>query len=191
MKHPKIIAFGHQKFTGKDTLIRFCIDILRPQARALKIVRRSFADCLYDVCHLMYSWAGFQPRTYYAEHPYAKMNVLKNGKTVRDILIEVGTPVMRAYDNDVWINACLKNNNFDVLFIGDLRFPNEFEAVENLGGTLIRITRPGLPEPTDLADTALNGWEDRWHDLVENNDCLNKLHKEAERIVDRYILCTI
>jgi hypothetical protein len=184
----KIIAFGHQKYVGKDTLIKFCIDILRPKLRAKRIVRRGFADKVYDICHIMYSWAGFQPRTYYADHPYAKKNVLANGKTVRDLLIEIGTPVMRAYDDNVWINAALKTDDFDILFVSDLRFPNEFEAIEKLGGTLIRITRPDLPAPTDIADTALNGWEDRWHDLVENNDGLNKLHAEAERIVDRYIL---
>jgi hypothetical protein len=191
VKLPKIIAFGHQKFTGKDTLIRFCIDVLRPRSKGLKIIRRSFADCLYDVCYMMYNWAGFQPRAYYLDHPYAKNNILKNGKTVREILIEIGTPVMRAYDDNVWINACLMQNNYDVLFIGDLRFPNEFAAVRNLEGTLIRVTRPGLEVPTDIADTALNGWEDAWDETVENNDCLNKLHKEAERIVNRYILETL
>jgi hypothetical protein len=184
----KIIAFGHQKFTGKDTIIRYCIDVLRPILRGKRIVRRGFADRVYDICHLLYSWAGFQPRSYYVEHPYAKNNVLANGKTVRDMLIEIGTPVMRAYDDNVWINATLRSDDFDVLFISDLRFPNEFQAVESLGGTLIKIVRPDLPTPTDIADTALDGWDERWHEIIENNDSLNKLHAEAERIVHRYIL---
>lgn len=182
-----IVAFGHQKYVGKDTLIKFCIDVLRPKLRGKRIVRRGFADKLYDMCHSLYAWAGFQPRTYYADHPYAKKNVLANGKTVRDILIEVGNH-MRKYDSDVWINANLRTDDFDVLFVSDLRFPNEFLHCESVKGTLIRVTRPGLEEPTDEADTALNGWEDRWHDLVENNDGLHKLHAEAERIVDRYVL---
>lgn len=183
----KIIAFGHQKYVGKDTIIRFCIDILRPKLRGKRIVRRGFADRVYDICHLLYGWAGFQQRSYYVEHPYAKNNTLANGKTVRQLLIEIGTPVMRSYDDDVWINAALRNDDFDILFISDLRFPNEFQAIEKLGGTLIRVTRPNLEPPSDIADTALNGWEDRWHDLIENNDSLNKLHAEAERIVERYI----
>ncbi len=184
----KIIAFGHQKFTGKDTMIKYCIDLLRPQFPRLRIVRRSFADCLYDVCYMMYNWAGFETRAYYSQHPYAKQNVLANGKTARDILIEVGTPVMRAYDDNVWINACLKKRDFDILFIGDLRFPNEFSAVESLGGTIIKVTRPGLETPTDIADTALNDWDDKWHDHVENKGDLAALYMEAERIVKRYII---
>jgi hypothetical protein len=185
-----IVAFGHQKETGKDSIIKFCIDVLRPKLRAKRIVRRGFADKVYDICHMLYGWAGFQPRSYYAEHPYAKKNMLDNGKTVREVLIDIGQH-LRKYDNDVWINCALRTDDSDVLFISDLRFPTEFLHCEAVGATLIRITRPGLETPTDEADTALNGWEDRWTDIVENNDGLHKLHAEAERIVDRYVLARL
>ena len=184
---PKIIAFGHQKYVGKDTIIKYCIDVLRPQLRGKRIVRRGFADKLYDICYQLYSWAGFQPRSYYADHPYAKNNKLANGKTVREVLIEVGNH-MRKYDPDVWINANLRSQDFDILFVSDLRFPNEFLHCQSLGAKLIRITRPGLETPTDEADTALNGWESRWDDHVENNDGHDNLHRQAERIVNTYIL---
>lgn len=184
----KIVAFGHQKGVGKDTIIKYCIDILRPQTKNLRIVRRGFADKVYDVCHHLWGWAGFREREFYARNHAAKNDLLANGKTVRQMLIEVGTPVMRAYDDNVWINAALKADDFDILFVNDLRFPNEFKAIEELGGHLVRVTRPGLPVPTDIADTALNGWEDRWHDSVENNECLNKMYAEAKRIVNRYVL---
>lgn len=187
MLQPKIVAFGHQKNVGKDELFKYCMDILRPQTRALRIIRRGFADKLYDFCHAMYGWAGFRPREYYVRHPSAKSDLLETGVTVRDLLIKMGN-FLRQFDAPIWINGNIKAGDFDILFITDLRFPNEFDAVEKLGGHLIRVTRPNLPVPTDEADTALNGWEDRWHDLVENNECLSKLYKEAERIVHRYIL---
>lgn len=184
---PKILAFGHQKYTGKDTLVRFCIDILRPQLSKQRLIRRGFADKLYDFCYLTYGWAGFKPRQHYVDHPYAKGDILSTGKTVRDTLIEVGNH-LRSYDSDIWINACLRTTDFDTLFITDLRFPNEFLHCESVNATLIRVVRPGLPEPTDAADTALNGWEERWHDTVVNDGGLDKLHKEAERIINTYIL---
>lgn len=184
---PKIIAFGHQKHAGKDEMFKFCLDILRPQMRAKRIIRRGFADKLYDFCHVMYDWAGFKSREYYARHPEAKNDMLSIGITVRDLLIKMGNH-LRQYDPNIWINGNIKSMDFDILFITDVRYPNEFEAIEKLGGKLIRVTRPGLEAPTDEADTALNGWEDRWHDLVENNECLGKLYKEAERIINRYVL---
>lgn len=184
----KIVAFGHQKGVGKDSIIKYMIDILRPQTRGLRIVRRGFADKVYDVCHHLWGWAGFREREYYARNHHAKNDVLLNGKTVRQMLIEVGTPVMRAYDDNVWINAALKAEDFDILFVNDLRFPNEFNAIRALGGQLIRVVRPGLPVPTDVADTALVGWEDKWDLTIENGGDLNQLHATAEALVKKYIL---
>jgi len=185
----RIIAVGHHKNTGKDTFVKFCIDILRPEVRGLRIMKRGFASKLYEFLHSVYGWAGFKDAQYYEQYPDEKEKVLPAiGKSPRTLLIEVGTPVMRAYDNDVWINACLKSQDFDILFITDLRFPNEFEAVEKEGGILIRITRPNLPVPTDVADTALNDWYNRWHMTIENNWDLNSLHKEANKLVRTHIL---
>lgn len=185
---PVILGFGHQKCVGKDELVKFCIDIFRPMSGRKRLVRRGFADRVYDVCNSLYGWAGFQPRIYYAENPKAKNDVLENGKTVRQMLIEIGTPVMRAYDPDVWINAALKPKDFDVLFINDLRFPNEFEAVRKMGGHLIRVSRPGLEEPTDVADTALNGYHQPWDMYIENCGTLSDLHHQAEMIVATYLV---
>ncbi len=181
-----IIAFGHHKNVGKDQIIKFCIDILRPRTKSMRLLRRGFADKIYELAHSIYGWAGFREREYYARHPEAKNDVLLNGKTVRTVLIELGQHI-RKYDDQVWVNANLRSDDFEVLFLSDLRFPTEFKAVRDLGGHLIRITRPGLPKPTDEADTALDGYEDQWDDLVENNECLNKLYKEAQRIVNRYV----
>jgi len=136
----------------------------------------------------MYAWAGFRDKQYYDYNPDEKERILLPiNKTPRQILIDVGM-LGRGYDDNIWINACLKSQDFDILFITDLRFPNEFEAVEKEGGILIRITRPNLPVPTDVADTALNDWYNRWHMTIENNWDLNSLHKEANKLVRTHIL---
>ncbi len=184
-----IIGIGHQKYVGKDTFTGFCIDVLRTERRKLNIKRRGFADKVYEFCHSVYGWAGFQPKTFYDQNPERKNDVIYKGKTVRDLLIEIGTPVMRAYDDEIWINACLKSKDHDVLFVTDLRFPNEFTAVEAEGGILVRIVKPGLPVPTDVADTALNGWEDRWHHTFENKHGeRNHLYSLAEQFTRMVIM---
>src|SRR5687767_14030894 len=112
----KIVAFGHNKNVGKDEIIKFLIDILRPQMRAQRIVRRGFADKLYEACHIIYGWAGFKTREYYAAHPSSKNDMLLTGMTVRDTLIKVGNKVRDVY-GDTWIEANLRTENFDLLFV--------------------------------------------------------------------------
>lgn len=183
---PKLIAFGHQKRVGKDQFITFLFDILRPQMARTRIVRRGFADKLYDVCHSLYAWAGFRERMYYVTHGDAKDQVLPLlGKTPREILIGLSNK-MREYDPDIWLNSAVKGSDADILFISDLRYPNEFQAVKAAGGLCVRIRRPGLAEPTDEADTALNGQEG-WDLTIENNCHLGTLWTLADTFVKEYM----
>lgn len=182
----KIVAFGHQKNVGKDEVVKFLIDILRPDMRAKRIVRRGFADKLYDACHIMYGWAGFKSREYYSHNPSGKNDKLLTGLTVRETLIKVGNKVRDVYP-DTWIEANLRDDGYDLLFVTDLRYPNEFNRIKELGGICIKIVRPGLPEPTDEADTALNG-HTGWDLTVHNNSDLGGLWKHAEVIAKEYIL---
>lgn len=184
---PKIVAFGHQKGVGKDQFVKFCIELLRGKMGKMSLVRRGFADKLYDSCYSMYGWAGFKTKTYYDQNPKAKNDKLATGFTVRETLIALGNKI-REYDKDVWINANLRESSFDILFITDMRYPNEFlhiKAVAPAAAICVKITRPGLPEPTDEADTALNGW-DRWDVVIANDGDLNDLYMKAEQFVSDY-----
>lgn len=184
---PKIIAFGHQKGVGKDQFVRFCFDVLRGKMGRKQLIRRGFADKLYDACYSMYGWAGFQTRTYYEQNPDKKSEKLATGKTVRETLIEVGN-VLRWYDSDVWINANLRDSSYDILFVTDLRYPNEFLHIKAVGGDAsicVKVSRPGLPEPTDVADCALNGWT-KWDAEVINDGDLNDLYLKAEKFISDY-----
>lgn len=182
----KLIAFGHQKRVGKDQFILFLIDILRPQMARTRIVRRGFADKLYDTCHSLYSWAGFRDRMYYVKNPDEKDKILvRLGKTPRDILIGLSNK-MREYDPDIWLNSTVRGDDADVLLISDLRYPNEFAAVKEAGGLCVKITRPGLPEPTDEADTALNG-QHGWDLTINNTGDLGSFWKMADTFVQEYL----
>jgi hypothetical protein len=182
----KLIAFGHQKRVGKDQFITFLFDILRPQMARSRIIRRGFADKLYDVCHSLYAWAGFRERAYYVHHQAAKDQVLPIlGKTPREILIGLSNK-MREFDPDIWLNSAVKATDADILLISDLRYPNEFAAVKAVGGLCIRITRPGMPEPTDAADTALNG-HTGWDLTINNIGDLGDLWNMADTFVKEYI----
>src|SRR5262249_35705501 len=104
----QILAFGHRKYTGKDTAAKFIAADLRIRCKNLNIVRRNFADKLKDVAYEIYGWAGLKPREYYDKYPEDKKYVLpKLNKNVRQIWIEVGMKFREIYE-DTWIDHVLE-----------------------------------------------------------------------------------
>ena len=70
----------------------------------------------------------------------------------RTIMQKVGTDAMRANWPTIWVEALrrkLLDSPHTNSVITDCRFLNEAEMIRELGGYLIRIVRPGLPQ-TDL-----------------------------------------
>ena len=98
--------------------------------------------------------------------------------TGRDFLIQVGEALRNEVRYDIWVKALLDQySSEDHWIISDLRYPNEFERVRQLGGYCIYIKRKGVvPAETDylLDGHEKNGLFDL---VVENNGSLEDLHK--------------
>ena len=167
-----IFAFGHQRRVGKNYAAMAVQGFLREKYPNIRcMTSNGFAYKLKDVCHQLYGWAGLREAWYYESHPEEKEIVLpKLGMSPREIWIKFGTDAGRdkAY-RDTWVDYLLestaRHGKVDVLLIADLRFPNEFDRVKELGGYCIKIIRPDLPPSNDVADTALNN-ETRWDFLI-------------------------
>ena len=151
-----------------------------------RVIRVAFADKLKSICHDLFGWAGVKPAMYYENHPEAKNDFIEPlNKTVRDLWIEVGNRMREVY-GPVWIDYALKNHmllDYDFVFVPDLRYPNEFTALRNHLATLVKVERVGLPEPTDVADTALIG-ETRWHHVVKNDGDMHELYSKAMELYE-------
>lgn len=185
-----IFAFGHKKQVGKDTFVKFVIEILRKKNQKLNIQRVGFADKLKATCHMLYGWAGHKSPSYY-EHTEGSKNekLILLGKTVRELWIEFGNHA-RTFDENIWINPLLKSETCDVLFITDLRYPNETKSVKAAGGTIVKIENDNVPTTDDVADCALDGFKD-WNQIIKNNGTLNELYKQAEEWVDKLELTSM
>jgi hypothetical protein len=86
----------------------------------------------------------------------------KRSFTYRRLLQEIGTELFRTFVHpDTWVNATMaKTKELDFCFISDVRFPNEVEAVENVGGVVIRvecIDKESVDE--HASETALDNWD--------------------------------
>lgn len=64
--------------------------------------------------------------------------------TAREVMQFVGTDIFREIDTDIWVKATINkimNEQPKVAVITDCRFPNEVEAIKNIGGKVFRLTR--------------------------------------------------
>jgi len=62
--------------------------------------------------------------------------------TVREVMQQLGTEVFRRMDPDILVEALLRRVEFyDTVFIDDVRFVNEAEAIRRRGGLVVRLER--------------------------------------------------
>jgi hypothetical protein len=163
---PMILGLGHQKYVGKDMLARMMIADLAK--RGIPAYRVAFADPLKEAAHVIWGKRGLLP-SYIYEMSGGKDEVIPGiGKSARTLWIELGNKV-REIDPNAWIAAALCGAYPGVRIITDVRYANEVEAIRACGGRCVRILRPDLPEPTDVADTALS-CDSRWDYSLLNDD---------------------
>ena len=95
--------------------------------------------------------------------------------TVRDMLQFIGTDIIREINPNWHVEKMVEAiNNTDAEFvcIDDVRFPNERQAIEQLGGTVFYIIRPDLTVDVSnhISETSLS-----WYDFNPNRVLINYL----------------
>jgi hypothetical protein len=98
---------------------------------------------------------------------------------------------MREVFPDTWIAVALRSlTNADLIIITDVRFPNEVKQIQDLGGRVFKIKRPGVPVSDDASDSALDSFEG-WDGYIENDGDLKALHDKIKDIGDKVINGTL
>ena len=171
----KVVALGHRKRVGKDTVA----DVLVDEGW----VKLSFAEPLkHGVCNLY----GF-PYEYYNNE--MKETILPQwGKSPRDLLIYMGTEVLRKDNPDHWIKLMeisiekiKAEGTAKGIVVSDLRFPNEFEFMKKINACCIKIVRESVPNTSDIADNALEGYD--FGNLVSNDGSVSDLITKVKSII--------
>lgn len=146
------------------------MDSMREYNPQVKVGKKPFAWKLKQVCFELYAWDGMREPEFYetpAGEPFRDIKLPTVGKTPVEIWIDMGTPAVRekVYIN-TWIDYLLKSDHgLDVLVIPDVRFQNEVDAIRQLGGTLVKVVRPGYGPRKSVADRALLGF-DGWDYVI-------------------------
>ena len=136
-----------------------------------------FADILKETVRALFGIGEWETNTQEGK----KVTINWIGKTVRELLQEVGQGLRDAIDPDLWIKALFANTEgWSNYIIADVRYLNELEAIKERDGVLIRIDRNGAGAGNHSSETALDDYND-WDVHIENNGSLESLF-EAMRI---------
>ncbi len=183
-----IYAFGHRSRVGKDTCVNFLETHLRIEN--IEVQRISFALELKMATHRLFKNFGVEHPIYYENHPEARNDMLpKLGCNVVELWIKYGNVIRDIYEN-IWIELALGQDDgtAQVILISDCRFPNEVEAIQRLGGKVVKITRPDAPILNSVSDEALEGFEG-WDNHIMNDGTLADLNFLMEGLSDEIKSC--
>lgn len=187
----KIIAFAGRKRSGKTTLA----NVIKDYEEKAKII--TIADYLKKLCSQLMSMSyeelnekkdnGYEfsitpDEKWYdiiSEATQIDKDLIRKElenkciTNIRQLLQLIGTDVIRKYKPNWHVDKmCEEIEKTDVktvIAIDDVRFPNEREAIEKLGGKVYFIVRPNPSEVSNHpSETALT-----WKDFKEDNVILN------------------
>lgn len=181
------IAFGHEKYVGKDTAAKFAATILRLELGYKDVRYAGFSDKLKDHCYELFSWADLKPGDFYEEpgNQYLKDVILpKINMTPRQIWIGHGQGARQGYSK-VWIDYLLHSNKTAILLIKDLRFPEEAEAIKSNNGLVIKIIRPSIAHTSDAADDPLLNYKG-WNDELLNDGTIEQFMNKIRNLLKHY-----
>lgn len=80
--------------------------------------------------------------------------------SVRRFLQNLGVAIRRE-DPEFWVRAAGIEDaleQYGKVVVTDVRFPNELDHIDTLGGTVVRVVRPGKTGDSHVSETALDGY---------------------------------
>jgi len=180
-----VIGLGHYSRTGKDSTANYMIECLDEYRTGIKVIKRSLAWKLKQVCFELYAWAGMLPPEHYETKEGEKDRDVRLpllNMTPVEVWVAFGTKAVRnnVYDR-TWLDYLLKTDHgCNVLIIPDVRFPNEADAIKQVGGITIKVVRPGYGPRKTVADRALLGY-DGWDYVIGAEGTMTSLQYWAAR----------
>lgn len=150
-----IIGVSGKKQGGKTTMVNTLRQLL-PNSVILR-----FADFLKQIvlmCFIPSEWNWTIEDLDLEEN---KNRPTPCGRTVRQLLQIIGTDWFRNLYDNCWITAwkkmVLNTQGAEYVLVPDVRFPNELEAIQQMGGKVIRLTRaPFRDQDQHVSEIALD-----------------------------------
>lgn len=178
-----IVGLSGYAQSGKDTFARILVE-------EHGFVRVAFADALRDMLYALNPLCETNDgRTVHVKsivdsRGWDEAKVLSAGDDgVRGLLQRLGTEAGRqVLGESVWVDAAAsKMAGVSNYVVTDVRFPNEYEAIQRLRGIVLRVVRPGYaPVNAHPSETALDGHT--FHGTVHNDAGMENLRVIARTL---------
>lgn len=159
--------------SGKDTVGQFLID-------SYSFQKDSFAKPLKDAVAAIFGWSremmegqSHVSRQWREQEDQYWSEILEKAVTPRWAMQYLGTNIIREHLHpDIWVLSMKRRvqdklSNKQKIVITDCRFPNEIQALRDLGGIIIRVVRGNEPEWVEDARLANGGDVDARVRMVE------------------------
>lgn len=173
-----LVAFCGAAGHGKDTAARSLIDYHG-------YTRVNFADALKHHVSTIFD-IGYGD----LETQEGKRKVhAPSGLTHREILQKVGVS-MRDVWPDVWVHNWAEMAKEEAAVVcTDCRFQNEFDAIKELGGLVVRIINPRLPLPVEGVDhvSETEHLKFAYDAVLYNDDTINYLTAQVRGVVPKLL----
>lgn len=156
------IAFGSKAGTGKNT----CAEYLQKEYGG-KILK--FATKVYAIADQTQQILGL------------------SRKKDTTLLRFIGEGFRKLYGDDIWLNVVVKQikllSNETNIYITDLKYPNEFKKLKEMGFITVRVNRPIDRDPNAESEIALDNFTADFDFVINNDSSLEELYDQVEKIV--------
>ena len=187
-----IIGMSGFARSGKDAAAEYLVE-------EHGFIRIAFADKLRDFLYALNPYVSPTEEKYFGngsvvpvkltkvidEYGWDHYKETKFGDEIRRLLQRLGTEAGRQTLWDtIWIDAALKdldpNKNY---VVSDARFLNEFAAIEERGGVILRVNRPGVGPANDHAsETEALQYDFKY--IIDNDGTLSEYYRQLDAFVE-------
>ncbi len=162
-KNKKIIAFAGRQRSGKtylakvlkkevgakiytiaDYLKNLCCELIKVDYDTLNELKNNKKEL--DIVPNVLEWSEIIAKQTGIDSlkVYSELKEVKVIKDVRELLQVIGTNIIRKYKPNWHIDKlieCINKSEDKLIAVDDVRFPNEYEAIKNIGGEVFFIIR--------------------------------------------------
>ena len=178
-----IIGISGKSGSGKDYVSNILQSILLNECGEYYTIDK-FARKIKEALSVL-----FEINIKHFEEQSFKSKKIYKDFTCRDLMILLGNHFGRAsIDKDFWIDLLFNSNKGNNIIISDVRFKNEFKAIKNRGGLIIRVESDEYNNIDNISEKDLDGYQFDY--VITNNKHLktnDSLISQLKLFCEKYI----
>ena len=180
----KLIGISGKMGSGKNTVASMLCDIDQ------EFEQKSYGHKLKQVCSIL---TGI-PIEKFEDQEFKKTQLGIEwwpdfrSMSVRELLQKVGTECMRdCLHPNTWVNALFADYKENSKWIiTDVRFPNEYKAIKEFGGVVVRVSRPCISYDEHISETVLDNH--KFDYKIYNEGDFNALYDQVKELYEKIIV---